>query len=159
MLSCLSSRKTNKVDILVCPDNYDPQKFTQICTLFDKLDQDSNLGIGSDELRDIARLHVKNCKIQLQQRLLSNTKILNQELLEKKQQYEHDCRVSKEAMALHQEQITQKMNWYVSLDETDSAAEFLRVVSKGQDQIDFQTFFEYMKSRTADIRNIKSIKA
>ena len=159
MLSCLLSRKKNKVDILVCPENYDSQKFTKICTLFDKLDQDSNLGIGSDELHDIARLHVKNCKIQLQQRLLSNTKILNQQLLEKKQQYENDCRVLKEAMAKKQEQITQKMNWYISLNDSDAAAEFLRVVSKGQDQIDFQTFFEYMKSRTADIRNIKSIKA
>tara|TARA_B110000211_G_C13669926_1_gene374079 strand:+ start:223 stop:528 length:306 start_codon:yes stop_codon:yes gene_type:complete len=44
-------------NILTCPKDFDKQKFKKIC--IDKLDKDSNFGVTSDEIEDIAALHVR----------------------------------------------------------------------------------------------------
>ena len=67
--------------VLECPKGYDKVEFQKKCTLFDKLDRDSNLGVSSDELTNIAELHVKNCQTQLQKRLHAEQESLERQLM------------------------------------------------------------------------------
>ena len=151
--------------VLKCPKGYDKEKFKQICTLFDKLDQDSNMGVSSDEMTQIAALHVKNCQKRLQERInamrygkaralekLAHKHLHEQHALQKQQEAEMQDLADQEEYEIKQLQRT--LDTYASLDDAGKADTFMRVVGKGT-HIDFWTFFEYMKTRTGDIKNIQ----
>ena len=150
--------------ILKCPKGYDKEKFKQICALFDKLDQDSNMGVSSDEMTQIAALHVKNCQTRLQARVQAMTHNKVRSLEDLAHQHLHELKALQlkhqgEIQELsnrfdHDIQQTQRtLDTYASLDDAGKSDTFMRVVGKGT-HIDFWTFFEYMKTRTGDIKNI-----
>ena len=89
--------------VLKCPKGYDPQKFKEICVLFDKLDKDSNMGVSSDELTSIADLHVKNCKFLLEKRLRAERAALERQVFEIKEKCKQDVeRVNYDAKVAEQ---------------------------------------------------------
>ena len=51
------------------------------------------------------------------------------------------------------QKVQRTLDTYDSLDDAGKSDTFMRVVGKGS-HIDFWTFFEYMKTRTDDIKNI-----
>ncbi len=150
--------------ILKCPKGYDKEKFKQICSLFDKLDQDSNMGVSSDEMTQIAALHVENCQKRLQERInaMRNGKVRALEKLAHK--HLHEQRALQKQQEAQMQELADRVEYeiqhvqrtlytYASLDDAGKADTFMRVVGKGS-HIDFWTFFEYMKTRTDDIKNI-----
>ena len=157
--------KTNP--ILVCPKDYDAKKFKKICILFDKLDKDANFGVSSDELTDIARLHVENCQRKLEKRLTTNESQHQHNLQEIEEDSIQKIAGIRFATETHKQSATQqhqmkqksiqsKIGWYKSLDEDGKENAFMKVLKpKDSKHIDFWTFFEYMKSRTGDISNIE----
>ena len=161
-----SSASKPNVPILKCPEGFDKEKFKKICTLFDKLDKDSNLGVSSDELTDIATLHVKNCQTKLEKRLEAEKKSLERRLVELEEQcvqklskvrYETDLakQSARQQSEYFQKNIQAKKAQYAALDEDGREHVFMKVLMpKDESHIDFWTFFEYMKTRTDDIENI-----
>ena len=157
----------SKVPILKCPKDFDPKKFKKITRLFDKLDQDSNLGVSSDEVENIAALHVENSIKKMRACVEAKNKSLKVALaannIDKvaaeqklKQEFalkdEHEKRVHTAAI----QKLNQRIEWYESLDKDGKADAFMRVVSgKDSEHLDFWSFFEYMKTRTDDINNIE----
>lgn len=156
----------SKVPILKCPKDFDPKKFKKITQLFDKLDKDSNLGVSCDELEDIARLHVENSIKRMEDMItakgrsltVANTAIkidetsaiskIKQESESKRQNEQriHDTAVQR---------LRNRIEWYGSLDDSGKSEAFMRaVIPEGAEHMDFWSFFEYMKSRTDDIKNI-----
>ena len=162
-----SGQSRMKAPVLKCPKDYDPEKFQKICTLFDKLDKDSNLGVSSDELTSIAKLHVKNCKTQLEKRLNAEKDSLERQLVEIEEKCAQDIeKVRFEAATAKQSarqeskyvqaNIQSKIDKYAGLDEDGQENAFMKVLmARDESHIDFWTFFEYMKSRTDDIENIE----
>lgn len=158
--------RTN-VPVLECPQGFDPEKFQKICTLFDKLDKDSNLGVTSDELTKIATLHVQNCQAQLTKRLEAEKQALARHLVDIEEKCLQDIdsirreAVSAKEAARQQSKFAQanmesKISKYNELDEDARENVFMKVLMpRDESHIDFWTFFEYMKTRTADIENIE----
>ena len=161
-----SSVKIAAHPVLQCPEGYDTNRFKKICVLFDQLDKDSNLGVSSDEISEIARLHVNNCIRRLELRKQANIQSHNQRLEEidakTKREMERAknegarlIEVAKEEHLGDRTELQTKIEWYQSLDESGRAGAFMKaVVPASQEHIDFWTFFEYMKTRTDDIDNI-----
>lgn len=162
-----SGQSRIKAPILKCPKDFDKQKFQKICTLFDKLDKDSNLGVSSDELTTIAKLHVKNCQTQLGKRLQAEKDSLERQLVEIEEKCAQDIekiryeaatskQSARQQSKYAQANIQSKIDKYEGLDEDGRENAFMKVLMPNDEShIDFWTFFEYMKTRTDDIENIE----
>jgi len=165
-MSTMGSRPT-KMPVLQCPDGYDPQQFKRICSLFDKLDKDSNMGVSSDEIEHIAALHVENCIRRTQGQLTAKTRafetaktqiVLDEELALARVRQEFDMRRQHEKMvhSVALQSLTQRIATYQGLNADGQANAFMQaVMPKGEEHMDFWSFFEYMKNRTDDIANIQ----
>ena len=70
---------------LVCPKDYEEEKFNKILMLYDKLDKNGDHTVDENELSAISQLHVKN-----QLNMLENMK--NPLINEKKSKYCQDGR-------------------------------------------------------------------
>lgn len=164
----MGQTQTRKVGIAnACPDGYDSEKFKKICHLFDKLDKDSNLGVSSDEIEDIAAHHVENCISRMQSRIKSKTLEFQvsktQIVIDKKneidsinEKYKNRTQKEERIHNVNIKNIETKVNWYQSLDKNDQAEAFIKaVMPSGGKDIDFWAFFDYMKTRVSDIKNIK----
>lgn len=164
---CASSKVKPTVPVLQCPEGYEPQKFKQILRLFDRLDSDGDLGVCLEELSDIAELHVQNRirKIGEQkeheekqkafemQRIASDEAAriedVKQDVFAKRQAAERVCA---RAVARLEAETARLQN----LNDAGKSAEFQKVLQpKGEGAIDFWTFFDYMRTRTDDIKNIR----
>lgn len=152
--------------VLTCPKGYDPEKFKKICSLFDKLDKDSNMGVSSDELTSIADLHVRNCISVLDRRIQAEADGLTRiiEDIETKAKEDID-RVKYNAEVAKQSATRQSVcvkvamkkqrEMYKGLNEDARENVFMKVLMpRDSKHIDFWTFFDYMKTRTDDIDNI-----
>ena len=158
---------TSKVGILKCPPGFDAKKFKKITQLFDKLDKDSNFGVSSDEIEDIARLHVENAIKRMTNTIESKARSLkvnkNAIMIDEvaaiakiKQESEAKRQNEQRIYDAAIKRIENKIEWYESLDESGKADAFMKAVSPGGgEHLDFWTFFEYMKTRTDDIKNIE----
>ncbi len=163
----MGSGASKKNPILECPKNYNSEKFKKICILFDKLDKDANFGVSSDELTDIARLHVENCQQKLEKRLTTkksqhqhNLQEIDEDGIQKIAGIRLATETRKQSTTqqhdMKQKSIQSKIDWYKSLDEDGKENAFMKVLKpKDSKHIDFWTFFEYMKSRTEDISNVE----
>lgn len=163
----MGSGTSRHVPVLKCPKGYDSEKFQEICVLFDKLDKDSNLGVSCRELDDIAELHVRNCCTRLSKRVdtakASTVQTMEELRREKDVELERLKRTFDQRAIMEQkmldnnlEKLRSKIHWYRSLDEDGRSEEFMKVVTaEDSENIDFWTFFEYMKTRTDDITNIE----
>tara|TARA_B110001452_G_scaffold259942_1_gene256897 strand:+ start:9344 stop:9838 length:495 start_codon:yes stop_codon:yes gene_type:complete len=158
----------SKVPVLTCPDNYDQNKFKKICSLFDKLDKDSNLGVSSDEIEQIAELHVSNCITHMEDQAQSKKKAFNvgnmqitldEQHAQAKIKQEFDARREHERLllTLAVQSLEKRIAVYNGFNKSDKANALMKaVMPKGEDNMDFWSFFEYMKNRTEDIQNIRS---
>lgn len=157
----------SKVDILECPKGYDPEKFKKITRLFDKLDKDSNLGVTSDEIEDIARLHVENSMDRLRDMVTAKGRCLevNNNAI-RIDEISSITKIRQEAQSRREneqriydatvQRLENKISWYESLDKAGKANAFMKAVTpEGGEHMDFWSFFEYMKTRTDDIQNIE----
>ena len=165
MGTAASSQKHRRV----CPNDYDPEKFKMILSLYDKLDSDGDNVINISELKGIAELHIKNNitrnKAELQQN--NNYKNKNIELLEaeceKKKvrilaEIEAELESKRREINNHfedkQKKIEKNIRVYETMDCGAKSDTFMSVVSDDK-HIDFWEFYEYMKQRTGDIKNIE----
>lgn len=158
----------SKVPVLKCPDDYDKKKFKKICSLFDKLDKDSNLGVSSDEIEQIAELHVSNCITHMETQVQAKEKAFNVAQMQIKLDEQHaqakikqefDARREHERLLLTvaKQSLEQRITAYNEMDKGGKANALMKaVMPKGEDHMDFWSFFEYMKNRTEDIQNIRS---
>lgn len=154
--------------VLKCPKGYDPKKFKKICTLFDKLDKDSNMGVSSDELTSIADLHVRNCISVLDRRIQAEadglTRIIEDIEAKAKEDIDrvkYNAEVAKQSATRQsvcvKAAMKKKREMYKGLDEDARENVFMKVLMpKDSKHIDFWTFFDYMKTRTDDIENIRN---
>lgn len=152
--------------VLTCPKGYDPEKFKKICSLFDKLDKDSNMGVSSDELTSIADLHVRNCISVLDRRIQAEadglTRIIEDIEAKAKEDIDrvkYNAEVAKQSATRQSVCVKAAMKkqreMYKGLDEDARENVFMKVLMpKDSKHIDFWTFFDYMKTRTDDIDNI-----
>lgn len=157
----------SKVPVLQCPHNYDKRKFKKICTLFDKLDKDSNLGVSSGEIEHIAALHVENCIARMEEQVQAKGKAFNvakMQIALDEQHAQAKLRQEFEARKAHEQllynvsvqSLSQRITGYRELDKPGKAEAFMKsVMPTGGEHIDFWSFFEYMKTRTDDINNIQ----
>lgn len=158
----------SKVPVLKCPDGYDKQKFKKICSLFDKLDKDSNLGVSSDEIEQIAELHVSNCIAHMERQTEAKKKAFNVANMQITLDEQHaQAKIKQEFEARRQQEhllltvavqsLEQRIRAYNEMDKGGKANALMKaVMPKGEDHMDFWSFFEYMKTRTEDIQNIRS---
>ncbi len=156
----------NRVDVLTCPEGYSKENFQKICALFDKLDQDSNLGVSSHELSDIVELHIKNCLIRLRARIAGAQQDKEREVQQLDEAFNDKVSIMRTELeaakntlnhrqSTESKRIEKQIAYYSGLDETGKCTAFMKVVSgSSEDVIDFESFFEYMKHRTDDISNI-----
>ena len=156
----------SKVEVLKCPSGYNKQKFKQICTLFDKLDKDSNMGVSSDEIEDIAAHHVENCICRWGGQIRAKGKAFNvtqtQITLDEnnaiaKVKQEFEMRRQQETLIYNAavQSLENRNTAYKRLDKDGKANAFIKAVSGPGEMITFWSFFEYMKTRTDDIKNIE----
>ena len=158
--------RSSKINILQCPTDYDAVKFKKICTLFDKLDKDSNLGVSSDEIEHIAAHHIKNCIVRMNSHIITKRKALEvaKEQLSIEETGQH-AKIKREFETKKQEQnsvhdtniqlLQNKIRWYESLDKNGKSNAFMTaVMPSGEEHMDFWSFFDYMKTRSDDIKNI-----
>ena len=153
----------------VCPKDYDPEKFKMILSLYDKLDSDGDNVIDIAELKNIAELHIKNNITQNKKELQQNENYKNKniELLEEEckkkkarvlAEIEAELEKKRREINNHFEDKKKKLEETIRVYETmDSGAKsdtFMSVVSDDK-HIDFWEFYEYMKQRTGDIKNIE----
>jgi hypothetical protein len=107
------------------------------------------MGVNSEELSDVAVLHVENRIRHIQE----------QQLYQKKQRTFQLQQAAAQAAAVQAEfqhtqtQTVQELEWLQSLDTMGKTEEFLKVLkTKDGKHVDFWTFFEYMKTH---IQNVK----
>ena len=153
--------------VLHCPKGYDKNKFKQICCLFDTLDKDSNMGVSSDELNNIADLHVQNCISNLNTKLDAEKTCLAQRIKYIHEQKKNDIQKIKDKAEAEQSTtqiqskavqaaIKKNIHYYANMTKYQKQNTFMKALTpKDKLHIDFWTFFEYMKNRTEDIQNIK----
>ena len=150
---------------LVCPDDYDEDKFSKIMTLFDQLDKNGDHVVDSSELDEISKLHVKNLISEIEKKkkleqirkqkvdafLIEDTKKKQEEIQKdmESSQVKNDC-FSENRMLSYEMEI----GWFNRLTQEEREKMFLTKISDKKGHTDFWKFFEYMKNRTDDIQNI-----
>jgi hypothetical protein len=162
-----SSSPVAPAAILQCPEDFPPQQFAQICRLYDRLDADGNRGVAVEELEDIAVLHVKNRIIlnakqkdhRIQQKMfeVQQAKAAERARIEDIQQR---CAAARATLQRKCERDVADMDAEAvrlsNLNSVGQTAEFMKVLDSNDKDgyIDFWKFFDYMRTRTQDIKNI-----
>jgi hypothetical protein len=161
-----SAASTNKQRI--CPSGYEEDKFKMILKLYDKLDNDGDNVIDIKELKSIADLHIKNNITQNRNELKQNEKykttninLLEVECEKKKSrmlaeieaEFESKRRDFNNHFEDKQRKLEENIRLYGTMDCGTKSDAFMSVISD-DNNIDFWEFFEYMKKRTGDIKNI-----
>lgn len=131
---------------LKCPDKYDKTKFNMILKLYDQLDSNGDQVIETLELKNIANLHIKNRQTELSTLKIKEKNDYNYELEHAKLKYEKNI-----------EKLNKKITDLDEMTEKQKCQKFLKVVSSDGKHIEFWKFFDYMHSRTLDIKNIDDI--
>lgn len=148
-------RSSSSPAILKCPDGFDAEKFRKICVLFDRLDACYRLGMTCNELTKIAELHVANRKRELRRRLESERAELERALTQIRVNSKKEAERAERESEYVSCAIRRKIEMYESLDEEGRERVFMRCLKRDQGDVDFWTFFEYMKTRTEDIGNVE----
>lgn len=148
---------------LNCPNDYDKNKFNMILKLYDRLDSNGDQVIETRELIDIANLHIENRMTFINDSLSNDYQLkLNIEhnryttqLGELNRKYKKNIENINTTQIKKSDNLQNELTLLKNMSENDKCKTFLKVVSNGK-HIDFWKFFEYMKGRTGDIKNIKS---
>lgn len=151
---------------LECPDGYDKEKFKKILLFYDKIDEDGDHVIQTEELSEIANLHIKN-KIKMceNQKDDENDKYNNnmskleleekQELEMVKKKYQKNKVDIKSQLDARLSNLESKKLNYENMDDKQKYKTLHNVISNEKNEIEFWDFFEYIKTRTNDIKNIE----
>ena len=150
---------------LTCPKDYDNNKFNMILKLYDRLDSNGDQVIETLELKDIAKLHINNRKTEINKLKEKEVKDyeynLNQERLKLEKDIEdlklnHEKNIEKinNSHICRDVSLINQINKLENMDEATQCQTFLNVVSNDGKHIEFWKFFDYMKTRTNDIKNI-----
>lgn len=149
-----------------CPANYDEEKFSKILTLFDQLDKNGDNVVVSTELDEISKLHVKNQVEAIERKkkleIIRKNKVdlfLIEDTKKKLEEIRKDMEASKVKNDSFSNNVilgyNMEIGWFNRLTQKERANLFLKKVSDNKDHIDFWKFFEYMKNKTQDIKNIQ----
>ena len=150
-----------------CPnDYYDKEKFDLILKLYDYLDSNGDQVIESNELKDIAKLHISNRKNELIKSLnvreneynsevYKTTVKYDKDVLDLGKSYHNNLKNIEDQYNKDQISINENIKKLSELTEKEKCEKFLKVVSNDGKHIEFWKFFEYMKNRTQDIKNIE----
>ena len=151
---------------LVCPKDYDKTKFNMILKLYDQLDSNGDQVIETLELKDIAGLHIKNRQTELS-KLIENEQhdyryLIDQanlkyekEKIDLQIRYDQNVEKINNSHSRNDQSIRIKITNLNNLDDKNKCQKFMNVVSNDGKHIEFWKFFEYMKNRTQDIKNIE----
>ena len=150
---------------LKCPEGYENEKFKVILQLYDKLDKDGDHVVETDEIKEISKLHISNKIRALQKDIIKEGQILQQTLLEIEFQKTQKIKRAEEEAKLNTQnensdnemrkvQLNVKIQTYSNLSEEDRCKKFMNAVTDSNKNIEFWKFFEYMKNKTDDIKNI-----
>jgi len=150
---------------LKCPNDYDEEKFKKILILYDKLDSNGDHVVETDELHQIADLHVRN-KIGRMKEYIDR---IEEEAVQKFQELEKDAsykisainsqlmldiKKNKERKVEDVKDAERMIDTMQNMTKEKKAQKFKDAVSDKDGHIKFWTFYEYMKDRTQDIQNI-----
>ena len=150
---------------LTCPEGYDQTKFQKILTLYDKLDKNGNMVIEQEELYVLANHHIKNKReliVREQTRAISDNE---GRILMLKLKYENDKKkletlLSDNIKMCKENYIKQEEDYKNQLANIDLLTKEQKYVifkdkfTTDDNKINFNKFFDYMKTRTDDIENI-----
>ena len=150
---------------LKCPKDYDKEKFAKILKVYDHLDSNGDQVIETLELKDIAKLHIKNRQTELLNLRKSeeqnyNYKLERSRLKNEKDKadlslsYDKDVEKINNSHIINDVTLVNKINDLANMEEKKQCEMFLDVVSKDGKHIEFWKFFDYMQNRTDDIKNI-----
>ena len=150
---------------LKCPKDYNQEKFAKILKVYDRLDSNGDQVIETLELKDIAKLHIKNRQTELSNLRKSeeqnyNYKLEQSRLKNEKDKadlslsYEKDVEKINNSHIINDVTLVNKINDLANMEEKKQCEMFLDVVSKDGKHIEFWKFFDYMQNRTDDIKNI-----
>lgn len=150
---------------LKCPKDYDKEKFAKILKVYDHLDSNGDQVIETLELKDIAKLHIKNRQTELLNLRKSeeqnyNYKLEKSRLKNEKDKadlnlsYDKDVEKINNSHIINDVTLVNKINDLANMEEKKQCEMFLDVVSKDGKHIEFWKFFDYMQNRTDDIKNI-----
>ena len=148
-----------------CPKNYDKTKFQKILALYDRLDQNGNMAIEQEEFYVLANHHIKNQReLIVKEQMKNNTDIKNK-ILMLNLKYENDKKElekshNEEVKKLKEKEKTDDIEYTKRLTNIDLLTKeqkyeiFKERFTDKESKINFNMFFEYMKTRTDDIQNI-----
>jgi hypothetical protein len=150
---------------LKCPKDYDKDNFAMILKLYDHLDRNGDQVIETMELKDIANLHINNNITEISNLKIKENDDYKYKLEKAKLKYEknkadlkllHEETIEKitNSHKINDDGIVAKINNLNNLTKEQKCLTFLKVVSCDGIHIEFWKFFEYMKNRTGDIKNI-----
>lgn len=150
---------------LKCPSDYDNDKFKKILILYDMLDSNGDQVVETDELHQIADLHVRNKIGRLREFIDKAEYDATQKYdeLEKIAAFKISAINSKLILDIQKHKNrkvedvkdAQKMiDNMQNMSKEKKAKKFKEAVSDKEGHIKFWTFFDYMKDRTDDIQNI-----
>lgn len=150
---------------LKCPKDYNKDKFAMILKLYDHLDCNGDQVIETLELKDIAKLHIKNKQTELSNLRKSelqdyNYKLEKAKLKNEKEKadlmlnYEKTIEKINNSNIINDVTLVNKIKDLENMDVEKQCQTFLNVVSSDGKHIEFWKFFDYMENRTYDIKNI-----
>ena len=151
---------------LKCPNGYNKDKFQIILQLYDKLDKDGDHVVETEEIKEISKLHIDNKIRNLQKDILIEDQILQQKItkinFEKSQKIknaEEDSKLNIVSENIYYKnkkiQLNEKIQTYSNFSEEERCNKFIYAVTDSNKNIEFWKFFEYMKTKTDDIKNIE----
>ena len=154
---------------LKCPKDYDQDKFLKILKLYDHLDSNGDQVIETLELKDISKLHIKNKQTEISnlrkiEEQNYNYKLEQVRLKNEKEtadlvlNYKRDIEKINNSHIINDVTLANKIKDLKEMEEKKQCEMFLDIVSKDGKHIEFWKFFDYMKSRTEDIKNIIFLK-
>ena len=162
----MGSGVSRSSDQLVCPTDFQKEKFDKIIKAFDRLDRDGDQAIESQEAASMANLHVKN-KIRLlsthiderdrgynlESNRLENQKSIELEKLELK--WSNYIINYKKSYNDQQVILKKKLEFYQGLDDVGAKKEVIKAVVGKDDKIEFWKFYDYIKDKTDDLDNLE----
>jgi|TARA_B110000971_G_scaffold216575_2_gene251827 hypothetical protein len=153
-----------------CPKNYDREKFQKILTLYDKLDKNGNMVMDEEEFYVLSNHHIKNKKELIQREKSKSASDIQRNILMLNLKHEEDKKRINKIHNLSIETLKQKgvkddIDYNKRLINIDLLTKeekyeiFKERFTDKEDKINFKMFFDYMKTRSIDIRNINWVTA
>ena len=153
-----------------CPKNYDKAKFQKILALYDRLDQNGNMAIEQEEFYVLANHHMKNKRELIVKEQMTNDTNIKSKILMLNLKYENDKKElekthNEEVKKLKEKEKTDDIEYTKRLTNIDLLTKeqkyeiFKERFTDKESKINFNMFFEYMKTRTDDIQNINWVTA